>query len=447
MRLWILHHWDSLRTNYWFVPAVVAASAVVLAAVTTSLDQAAQSDAGVALSWAYSGGPEGARAVLSTIAGSMITVAGTVFSITIVALTLASGQFGPRLLRNFIRDRGNQFVLGVFTATFIYCLLILRTVRGSDEHPFVPGISVTVALVLALLGLGVLIYFIHHVAVSIQASQVIAVVNQELLETIDRLWPADLGKGPKASTSQAQQLAATEAQSSTFVGAAASGYIDAVNDEALLRLARERNVVLALARRPGHFIVKGSPLAQVTPGDNVDEELVKKINSVFTLSAHRTPFQDVEFAVDQLVEIAVRALSPGINDPFTAMTCLDRLGEALCRLARRSVPSPYRYDDEQRLRVIVHAAEFGSVADAAFNQIRQYGRSSAAVMIRMLETLAVIANHSDREEVRASLARHAELVQRAAGTGIPEEADRKDVEGRFLSVQAALRHPESAHDD
>lgn len=447
MRLWILHHWDSLRTNYWFVPAVVAASAVSLAALTTRFDQAAQSDAGAALSWAYSGGPEGARAVLSTIAGSMITVAGTVFSITIVALTLASGQFGPRLLRNFIRDRGNQFVLGVFTATFIYCLLILRTVRGSDEHPFVPGISVTVALVLALLGLGVLIYFIHHVAVSIQASHVIAVVNQELLETIDRLWPAELGEGLKASTTQTRQIAAAEQEPSMPVAAAASGYIDAVNDEALLRLATERNVVLALARRPGNFIVKGSPLAQVSPAQDVDEELAKKINAVFTLSAYRTPFQDVEFAVDQLVEIAVRALSPGINDPFTAMTCLDRLGEALCRLARRAVPSPYRYDNEQRLRVIVHTVEFGSVVDAAFNQIRQYGRSSAAVMIRMLETLAVIANHSDREEVRSSLARHAELVQRAACMGIPEEADRKDVENRFLSLQAALQHPESADED
>jgi uncharacterized membrane protein len=446
MRLWILHHWDSLRTNYWFMPALMAAAAVALAAATTRFDRLAETEAGDVLGWAYTGGPEGARAVLSTIAGSMITVAGTVFSITIVALTLASGQFGPRLLRNYIRDRGNQFVLGVFTATFLYCLLILRTVRGGEDHPFVPGVSVSVALALALLGLGVLIYFIHHVAVSIQASQVIAVVNQELLETIDRLWPTQLGEEPETSAEQARQIAAAKTAESQPVAASASGYIDAVNGDALLGIARERNLVIALARRPGHFIVKGSVLANVSPVDAVDKQLEREINSMLTLSSHRTPFQDVEFAVDQLVEIAVRALSPGINDPFTAMSCLDRLGEALCRLAHRSVPSPYRYDDEQRLRVIARPAEFSGVVDAAFNQIRQYGSSSAAVLIRMLETLAVVANHSDREEVRSCLARHARLVQRAARSAIPDESDRMDVEEQYAAVQAALKNPESAEE-
>lgn len=443
--MWLLRHWDSLRTNYWFLPALMAATAAVVAVFAPALDRFAQEHAPGTWDWAYSGGPEGARAVLSTVAGSMITVAGTVFSITIVALTLASGQFGPRLLRNFIRDRSNQFVLGVFTATFIYCLLVLRTVRGTDHHLFVPGISVTIGIVLALLDLGVLIYFIHHVAISIQVTQVIAVVNKELHETIDRLWPEEVGEGPPTE-SQSETPPPTQEREAAPIAAHSSGYVDTIDGDALLKLAQDRDLVIRLKRRPGHFVVKGSALAMVSPNSETHEELEKLINGVFILSAHRTPFQDVEFAIDQLVEIAVRALSPGINDPFTAMTCIDRLGEALCRLAKRTVPSPYRYNDQKQLRVIAYAADFESVVDAAFNQIRQYGRSSAAVLIRMLETLAVVANHTLREADRAALARHAKLVQKAAHGGIPEEEDRKDVEERFAAVTAALANPEVRDD-
>ena len=438
MRIWVIRHWDDLRTNYWFLPALMSLVAVAAAFAATALDRSVQTDSPDGWDWTYSGGPEGARAVLSTVAGSMITVAGTVFSITIVALTLASGQFGPRLLRNFIRDRSNQFVLGVFTATFIYCLLVLRTVRGTDHHLFVPSISVTIGIVLALADLGVLIYFIHHVAISIQATQVINVVNRELGETIDRLWPEELGENPPHERPVPVETPRDPSEPAA-IAAQSSGYIDGIDDEALLQLAQERDLVITLNRRPGHFVVKGSPLATIRPSDCANEELSDLINRVFTLAAHRTPFQDVEFAVDQLVEIALRALSPGINDPFTAMTCIDRLGEALCRLAKRPIPSPYRYDEEKRLRVVTHSADFDSVVDAAFNQIRQYGRSSAAVLIRLLETIAVVANHSDRDAVKTALARHAQLVQRAAVGGIPEEEDRKDVEERFRAVQAALQ--------
>lgn len=439
MRLWFMRHWDGLRTNYWFLPAVLAITAAALARFTIQVDRASHERGADALAWAYSGGAEGARAVLSTIAGSMITVAGVVFSITIVALSLASAQFGPRLLRNFIRDRGNQLVLGTFTATFLYCLLVLRTVRGEDYNAFVPGVSVTVGIALALVNLGLLIYFIHHVSVSIQATQVIAVVTKELHETIDRLWPEELGEEPPDGVDSAERAAIGKLEKeSAEILARDSGYVDAVNDEALLQLAKEHDLLIGLSRRAGHFVVRGNRLAQILPTQTVDEKLSKQINDAFILSSHRTPFQDVEFAVDQLVEIAVRALSPGINDPFTAMTCLDRLGEALCRLAQRTVPSPYRYDDEKQLRVVVHSATFEGVVDSAFNQIRQYGRTSAAVLIRMLEVLAVVANHAGREADRAALARHADLIHRAAEQGLPEKSDRKDVDERFDAVRGIL---------
>jgi len=418
----------------------MALGAVTLAFALPQLDRVAQAELSEKWDWTYTGGPEGARAVLSTIAGSMITVAGVVFSITIVALSLASAQFGPRLLRNFIRDRGNQFVLGTFTATYIYCLLVLRTVRGTNHEHFVPGISVTVGFFFALVGLGVLIYFIHHVAVSIQANEVIATVGRELDETIDRLWPEELGQGPPSPAKPVETaVPAAMIHDAAPIAALASGYIAAINDSALLRLACEHDVVVSLQRRPGHFVVRGNPLATIWPGDRADDDLGQALNGVFTLSTHRTPFQDVEFAIDQLVEVAVRALSPGVNDPFTAMACIDRLGQALSRLCRRSVPSNRRYDAEGQLRVIACPSTIESITDAAFNQIRQYGRSSPAVMIRLLETLAVVANSGQREVDRAALLRHAELIQRASQQSIPEQADRGDVEERFAAVQSALQ--------
>lgn len=433
------YHWEAIRTSYWFLPAVLGVVATVAAPATIALDRSIQDHPSWIASWTYGGGPEGARAVLATIAGSMITVAGVVFSITIVALSLATGQFGPLLLRNFIRDRRNQFMLGTFTATFLYCLLVLRTVRGMDHEEFVPGVSVSVGILLAIANLGVLIYFIHHVAMSIQASHVIQSVTDELRETIDRLWPEKLGQEPPP-TSEPELPSFAPDQSAPLVSTT-SGYVDAINEDTLLTLARDDDLVIRLVYRPGRFAVEGVTLAWVWPRERASEDALQRLNLAFVLVPHRTPFQDVEFAVDQLVEIAVRALSPGINDPFTAMMCIHRLGEALSYLAGRSIPSPHRYDQDNNLRVITYPIEFRALADAAFNQIRQYGSGSVAVLICLLETLGVVARFVHRPADRAAIARHAELIQRTARRCLQEEADLADVTERFDDVQQELaRH-------
>jgi uncharacterized membrane protein len=435
--------WEEVRTSYWFLPAVLGVIAMMAAAATIALDRSIQDHSSWIATWTYGGGPEGARAVLATIAGSMITVAGVVFSITIVALSLATAQFGPRLLRNFIRDRRNQFVLGTFTATFLYCLLVLRTVRGMDDEKFVPSVSVTMGIVLAIGNLGVLIYFIHHVAMSIQASHVIQSVTEELRQTIDRLWPERLGRELPQSEAEPPAFPQDDAAP---LAAATSGYVDAINEEILMALARENDLVIRLAYRPGQFAVAGMPLAWVSPQERAGPDTVKQLNRAFVLVPHRTPFQDVEFAVDQLVEVAVRALSPGINDPFTAMMCIHRLGESLSYLAGRSIPSSLRYDKDSRLRVIAYPAEFRAVADAAFNQIRQYGAGSVAVLICMLETLGVIARFARRPGDRAAIAHHAALVQRTACRCIQEEADLADVKERYDAVQRELLRRTSGDD-
>jgi uncharacterized membrane protein len=432
--------WEVLRSTFWIVPALMTMAAVALSFGLIALDETVRDRVLEDVGWLWAGGPEGARALLSTVAGSMITVAGVVFSITIVALSLASSQFGPRLLRNFVRDTGNQIVLGTFIATFVYCLLVLRTVRGDDGQQFVPAIAITAALVLAMASLGVLIYFIHHVAASIQVSPLITVVSEELLYAIDRLFPQELGHGDPEPARQplAAQLPERFEPQARRVNAARSGYLQAVDGEGLMDLATEYDLIVHVNHRPGHFVVQGGALAMVWPGDRLDERRAGKIREAFLIGAERTLTQDVEFALDQLVEVAVRALSPGTNDPFTAMACIDRLGEALCRLAERALPSSGRYDDSGQLRVVAYPFSFADATEAAFDQIRQYGRSSTAVTIRLLEVIAAVAAYTSREEDRAALLQQANMVKRGSQKAIPEERDRQEVEARYQAVERAL---------
>jgi uncharacterized membrane protein len=320
--------------------------------------------------WLFSGGGEGASAVLGAIAGSMITIAGVVFSLTLLALSLASQQFGPRLLRNFMRDRANQVVLGTFIATFLYCLLVLRTIRRADDAAFVPHLSVTLGVLFAIASLGVLIYFVHHVAVSIQADELVSVVGTELLQSIDRLFPEHIGGEIHGCRDGDPDLPATFAREACPVVAREDGYLQLVDSDDLMTVAKEHDLVLQLHYRPGHYIVAGSPLLRAWPAQQLDEGIRNRINGAFILGGERTSTQDIEYVIGQLVEIAVRALSPGVNDPFTAITCVDRLGSALHRLAQREMPSPQRYDDEHKLRVVAPATSFAALLDAAFNQIR-----------------------------------------------------------------------------
>jgi len=440
MRAQVFKTWNRVRSSFWFIPTVMAGGAMVLAFTTVALDAPVTGWLTLNWGWAFNGGAEGASSLLGAIAGSMITIAGVVFSMTLVALSLASSQLGPRMLRNFMRDTTTQTVLGTFIATFLYCLLVLRTIRRADEIAFVPHLSVNLGVLLAVVSVGVLIYFIHHVSVSIQANEIVARVATELIEGIERLFPEDIGRGaPRVPTAPPDAgFLDTFAREARPVGSAGDGYLQFVDGDALMALAMEEDVVIRLERHPGHYVVAARPLVLVWPGERVTDKLVDRVNSAFALGNQRTPGQDIEFGVNQLVEIAIRALSPGVNDPFTAITCVDRLGSALCRLAQRDMPSPYRHDIQDQLRVIMPVFTFPDVTDAAFNQIRQYGRSSTAVTIRLLETIAEVAGSVHRPEDRAALLRHAKMIVRGASGGLPEDEDRQEVRERFQSASQLL---------
>jgi uncharacterized membrane protein len=443
MKTKLFNIWDSVRTSFWFIPTLMVCSAIGLSFVMIALDRKVDLDADGFFSFVYTGSPDGARSVLSTIAGSMMTVAGVAFSITIVALTLASSQFGPRLLRNFMQDTGNQFVLGTFIATFIYCLLVLRTVHSAEGQLFVPNISVTFAVVLALANVGVLIYFIHHVSISIQANHVIRAAHDELMEDMKRLFPEESGCefGKSENDGFEPKPEENRYHHADAITASRNGYLQAIDSDGLLEITRKHDCLVCLHVRPGDFIVTGGALATIQSVERLDQELIRKIPHSFIVGSQRTPEQDPEFGIEQLVEVAVRALSPGINDPFTAMACIDRLGSTLCYLANRKFPPSCRYDSEANLRLIIaNPVTFAGITNTAFDQIRQYGRSSVAVTIRLLETLQTIAAQTrcpDRQQV---LLRQADMVERASHESISEDNDRADVHQCYLAVLNEKRY-------
>jgi len=433
-----LERFGGFRESFWFLPAVMSLLAVLLSFFTLGLDDRFDWRGFGSGPFRTAGSAEGARTLLATIAGSMITVATLTFSITITSLSLASSQFGPRLVRNFIRDRGNQVVLGTFVATFLYCLLVLRTVRGTETAQFVPSISLIVGVVLAVASLGVLIYFINHIAMSIQATRIIASIGKDLTSAIDRLYPERLN-GDEGKDYQ-ENGAWSPNGDSRHIYATRSGYIHYVRYDDLVRTAKDTNVTLRVPHHPGQFIAKGSTLAEVFggPAGKGTEEMDDAVREAFRLGGERAPGRDIEFFIDQLVEIAVRALSPGINDPFTAMESVDQLGASLRQLAERRLPSASHRDEDGTVRVVAKSQTFEGALDAAFNLVRQYGQSSPPVMMRVMETLAVLAEYSPSAEHKQALLTHARLVESSSKAQLREREDIEALEERFRSVIAAL---------
>jgi len=336
----VLDPWrrEALRTTLWVVPAAMVAAAILLFGVTYGLDRAIANGRLSLPGWAIAGEADASRQVLIGIAAAVITVAGVMFSITILALQLASQQFGPRMLRNFIRDVGTQVSLGAFVGTFVYSVLTLGSVAHGSAG-FVPHLSVTVALVLTLGDLGVLIYFIHHVATSIQVTSVIAGIARDFRSTLRTLQneTARMVPGQPDPDAEARELSARLDDANGLVRARTPGFLQSVGHDQLVRIAASSGATIQLLHRPGHFLVEGQPLARVWPADAA-QVVADTLDRAHIVGSSRTLTQDLGFAVDQLVEVAIRAISPAVNDPFTALNCIDWLGDCLCRAGRGPLP-------------------------------------------------------------------------------------------------------------
>jgi uncharacterized membrane protein len=346
-----------------------------------------------------------------------------------------------------MRDRGNQLVLGTFISTFVYCLLVLRTIRSGEDVSFVPQLAVTFALIMAIASIIVLIYFIHHASTSIQASHVIATVNDDLRDSLGRLFPEPIDEGESDKWSQLRiqaDIPLNFEEEAIEIGAPRSGYLQATDLHGLINIATDIGIIVKLELRAGNYVIQLGKLASVWPREKVGEELKNKIIGMFIIGKDRTYEQDPEFAFDQLVEIAIRALSPGINDPITAIMCVDRIASALSQLAHRKFPSSYVYNKNDKLCVISKPITFSDITDAAFNQIRQYGRSSAAVTIHLLEVIGKIAPYVKRDADRQTLIRHADMIMRGSEVGLPEQLDRNDVKERYQIAIHALSNKASS---
>ncbi|MEZ0092330.1 DUF2254 domain-containing protein [Streptacidiphilus sp. EB129] len=440
-----VHDWrrERLRTNLWLVPAVEAAAVVVLFAGTTKLDWTAYQGGMRFPSWVLSGSADGARQVLSTIAAAIITVAGLVFSITIVALTLASTQFGPRMLRNFIRDRGTQLTLGTFVATFLYAMLVLVAISPGPHGDFVPHLSVTVALGLTLVDLAMLIFFIHHIARAIQLPHVIAGIAGDLARAIEQEGCADATgmDGRERGLSPRELLDRMSVVASAPVCTPSSGYLQYLRHDRLIAMAHDSDAVIHLLYRPGHFLIEGSPLALVWPPEAA-ARVGAGLKRGQVTGPYRTLTQDISFGIDQLVEIAIRALSPAVNDTFTALTCIDWLGDCLCRIGPGWHSRRVHRDTEGYVRLIAYQASYERLVQRAFEKIRQAGVGMPAVMIRQLDALHKIMERTGDPERRQLLLEQADLIAASCRTSVPEPADREDVLRRHRAVLELAKSPE-----
>ncbi|MEJ2322405.1 MAG: DUF2254 domain-containing protein [Gammaproteobacteria bacterium] len=440
MKTRILNLIEMLRGTFWTLPLLLLLLSIVLAVFNIYLDMSLfrEREHLHQLLYFFSDA-EHNRVLIATTAGSILGVAGVSFSVTIASLTLASQQFGPRLLRNFMQDSFNQFVIGVFTATFLYCILILQFISNLEEAGFVPVISLSTLLGLVVFNLMMLVFFIHHISTSIQADSIIAEVYSEMVTRLRNLFPEELQDEEEAPEEMAPAQTEMNFMAQETVCAARSGYLQAIDVEGLLKLVTHSNAMLNLDLRPGDFILYGSPLGWVCSEEKeLPETLHQEIQNHLFISDTRTAQQDAEFAIRQLVEIALRALSPGINDPFTAIACIDRLGDAIAFLMKRRMPRERYLDEDGRLRLRLKEFSFHGITEAAFNQIRQNAGFHVAIIMSLLEILGALAEQANNQEQAEAIMVQADAIFGACEDEIKTPKDWQDIDTAYRRVASLL---------
>lgn len=429
-----LFFWKELLATFWFLPVSILISSIALAVGSVYLDNTVSISQDGWLRFFIVNSPDSARTILSTISGAMIGVAGTVFSVTLVALTLASSQFGPRLIKKFMYVRLNQVVLGSYIATYLYCLIVLIAIKGAEEYMFIPSISILIAILTAILNIILLIVFIHQIAVSIQADKVVSDISSFISNQVETLFPERMGDGKEPSKAiDLSKEISTYSKRIPFKSAK-GGYLQYIDGDSLMDIVSDYNVLFDLNYRPGAFLVKGLEIGSIYSNQELKKEQLEKIEDQFVIGDVKTSQQDLEFSIFQMVEIAARALSPGVNDPFTAIACIDNLTATLSYLGQTRFPSKYRHDPDGKLRIIADTIDFEGVLDAAFNQIRQFSGGSPSVIIRLMEALITIKSFVSENSKEKSLVRHAEMVFRLGKNTLTEKNDLNDLRKRAEKI-------------
>jgi len=427
--------WDHLRSALWVLPTL---SVVIFLVAGAVLSKVSISDDSLLRWLAFQGTPEDARQMLIVVSSTMITVTGLVFALTIIALQIASGQYSPRLLRNFMRDRGTQFVLSIFVGAFAYSTAGLHTVgiQSPDEAAFMPRLAVSGSLGLALASLGVLIYFIHHLSSSIQIDTIMSMIVRETQEVIDDLYPNQVGD------QESEDRCPDPPQWAVTLASEYSGYIQEVEPDALIQAAARQDLVIRLVRMVGDHVVAGTPIAWAwhRSADHAPAKagLQEAIRDSVQVGFERTMLQDVPFGIRRLVDIGNKALSPAVNDPYTATQALHHLSTILCVLARRRLGDRLYRDEHGTVRLTVPFPEYGYYLQLGTEQIRRYGAKEPAVargLIRLLKNVSSITTRADR---RVAAARHVRLVLEDAKRETPQAADLEGLLAEGADALSAL---------
>lgn len=420
--------WDNLRVSFWFAPAIMALIAVPLAWLLYGLDKQIPNELLQSSRLVISGSPDELRVMLVSIATTVLATAGVVFTLLTLPLSTVAAQYGSRLLRVFLSDRTTQVVLGMFVGTFVYCIAAATTILPADIEPEGAQITTTVGLVLMMATFGTLILLVQHISTMLQAPNIAAAAGAELRDVVGVENTEEAR--PNKATGQAGHVAQIPmAEADAFpLRAGEVGYIQTLDPDILLTLARENDLVIRLALRPGDYVWADRVVAQIWPAKRFNERLEKHLRRAIRIGNQRTPTQDVECAVNQLVEMAVRAMSPAINDPFTAMTCLDHIGNGLALFARQGPENLNSYDPNGRLRLVFEPFSFEELLGAAFDMLRHASCDNAAVLLHMLDVIGAFGQDVRPPEYRRLLLRHATLIREESRAGALIDADRQRID-------------------
>jgi uncharacterized membrane protein len=418
--------------NLWRIPLQLSLAAVALFAVTLVPDILDKYRVIHIPSWLTMGSIDDARAILSAMMGAVATVLALIFSVALLVLSMVSTLFGPRLLYRFLQDWVTQVTIGLFMATFVYICLVFLVTHQDPQSSFIPQISLITSWVLVVLSFGFLVYYSHRVARSIQNPDMIGAIVDDLYVAAGGAHVSGPGEGTGAPPDDDAIL--RQAETGALVSCARSGYLQHVDHVALVAAARAADVLIVLRFRSGQFVLRGEPLAAIVPSDKVGA-LEVAIDRGVHIGRHRTLTQDSEFGIAQVVEIAIRALSPAVNDTFTGVACVDWLADALLTLAERPPLEGNWYDTSSRLRVWMPPVRLERLAKFAFDQIRQASATTPAVLIRQLDAIRRLAPRLP-DACRQALSDQADAILETASALVA--LDRRDLDMAWQRAHAAL---------
>jgi uncharacterized membrane protein len=425
--------WDRLKVSFWFAPVIMSLAAILLAWVMYWVDGLIPNEMLESSRLVFAGTPGEIRTMLVSMAGTILATAGVVFTLLTLPLSTVAAQYGSRLLRVFLGDRTTQLVLGMFVATFVYCLAAALSIPPVEVEPESVQLTSTVGLLLMLATFASLILLIQHISIMLQAPNIAAAAGAQLQDVVLAEIPEVTSGDGRKGVSEIHPDSLAE-KDGYPVRVNQAGYIQYIDPYYVLTLAQEKDLVIRLLRKPGHLVWREAQVALVWPATRVDEQLDRQIRKAFRIGKGRTPTQDVAYAVNQLVEMAVRAMSPAINDPFTAMTCLDHIGEGLALFIQQGEKSPYYFDRDNRLRLVVEPVTFPELLDNAFDLLRHASCDNASVLLHMLDVIDAVGQQADSPEARQELLRHVGLIQAESQAGAIIDWDRKRIYQRCTEL-------------